>query len=1167
MALATRAPLIPLTTRRPPLPLTLPPSGGGWQPQAIAAGNRLATSLISRLERHLTFSQRIGRDQHRLLMSLPALSFLLRRRPLPTVTATAGQPPRWPIARVVTPVAGAQPWDEVTAPAEEAIDWGVAATLAEATSTADPTDRGAPLTLAPRAGVPAATTPPAPVVSDPGGLAADQRPVDVVAGPPLMHEVDAGSGTPGLDDPAARLAGSILARHTADWTVLVGEAASDEATGATDADTDVPAAETWTEAEPWWWASGEPIETAAADATLASSLGPAGRAPWPATRPTLARLARRHLDPPTGPAARPALPLVAMTTLTDTVAAAPVTSVPPVARGAAEPGAITPLPTAAEAPDAGVYAGAAALVGGDALGSSEQPATGAPWPSLARLTEAVAPGLAATAGFIAALARSPARDAVAGSRADDGAGGGVLPGAAGPPGASRPTGVAGQPLLSLVLQRPLDPRYPGRLTGSPGDESPTPGSTPVLPLPLSPATPSPGLASATLPAPRADWGSSVLAPAVVPATLTPETSVADEGAEVVPSLTEAGLGLDAPSDSATAALQLPIGARASLAPVRAAPELARPPAPWTMLDRTAASHGARDPFVSPASTTTGDGGEPVVTPAAAQIRTGTAAMRRQERGLATPWPVAAPALLGALAPSVVARVTDLLRSRPMAVDSAGVTLGRDMAMSGQLRDEGIATLGTEPAHVAATGGGLTSLRPPLSLTLQRQSGAGQPVPYGIGSALAADTTADDVEVADRQSATPVAATSDVEPWRALPDLAAPVTASGAEVAAGVTTAPLVWLTEPTISPALIPWQPAGLTATLARTWSVPAQATIDRPDAADHPHRPPAPAGAAPLAAIRRDRLAAPPPTAGAMDSAPILPAARAGVDLSAGDLAHAPAPAAMPWLPSVFDVAATGAEAVLARSLWPIIARATGPQRAAAQHMTASSGAPLHAPLRERFERLLHAPLGDVDIHSDAAAGEATAALGAAAVTVGPRIFFAPGRFQPEAPASDALLAHELVHVIQQRTGPARMALKRLDGGHTSDDLADEPAAEAAESGVLALHQAGAFAPHALPLARLPATGPASPNGGSESYTHFDLTGPALGTEAAPAIARITSTTYEGDSSSIERAEGGTAPAGPAEGQTRPGEGPDVRKLAQSVYEIIKDDLAAERERRGRWL
>lgn len=90
----------------------------------------------------------------------------------------------------------------------------------------------------------------------------------------------------------------------------------------------------------------------------------------------------------------------------------------------------------------------------------------------------------------------------------------------------------------------------------------------------------------------------------------------------------------------------------------------------------------------------------------------------------------------------------------------------------------------------------------------------------------------------------------------------------------------------------------------------------------------------------------------------------------------------------------------------------------------------------------------GDVRLHVDPAAQKMTSDMGALAITVGPHIAFAPGAYRPETPEGDALLAHELAHVLQQRSAAApsgQPATKNADERvATSSHEADADAAAA---------------------------------------------------------------------------------------------------------------------------
>ena len=59
------------------------------------------------------------------------------------------------------------------------------------------------------------------------------------------------------------------------------------------------------------------------------------------------------------------------------------------------------------------------------------------------------------------------------------------------------------------------------------------------------------------------------------------------------------------------------------------------------------------------------------------------------------------------------------------------------------------------------------------------------------------------------------------------------------------------------------------------------------------------------------------------------------------------------------------------------------------------------------------------VRVHTDAAAGRAARSLDAHAYTVGEDVVFRGDLYRPDTPVGRRMLAHELAHVIQQRSGP----------------------------------------------------------------------------------------------------------------------------------------------------
>ncbi|PWT90571.1 MAG: hypothetical protein C5B56_05220 [Proteobacteria bacterium] len=78
------------------------------------------------------------------------------------------------------------------------------------------------------------------------------------------------------------------------------------------------------------------------------------------------------------------------------------------------------------------------------------------------------------------------------------------------------------------------------------------------------------------------------------------------------------------------------------------------------------------------------------------------------------------------------------------------------------------------------------------------------------------------------------------------------------------------------------------------------------------------------------------------------------------------------------------------------------------------SGGWPLPPAVQARMETAFGANFSQVRIH----VGPQPASVGAAAFTWGTNIYFAPGQYNPHVPDGQALLAHELAHVVQQRSG-----------------------------------------------------------------------------------------------------------------------------------------------------
>lgn len=78
--------------------------------------------------------------------------------------------------------------------------------------------------------------------------------------------------------------------------------------------------------------------------------------------------------------------------------------------------------------------------------------------------------------------------------------------------------------------------------------------------------------------------------------------------------------------------------------------------------------------------------------------------------------------------------------------------------------------------------------------------------------------------------------------------------------------------------------------------------------------------------------------------------------------------------------------------------------------------GVPLDSSTRSFMESRFGLPLGDVRVHTGPWAAAAARTLGARAFTLGHDIVFGDGQYKPESVEGQRLLAHELVHVVQQR-------------------------------------------------------------------------------------------------------------------------------------------------------
>jgi hypothetical protein len=113
-------------------------------------------------------------------------------------------------------------------------------------------------------------------------------------------------------------------------------------------------------------------------------------------------------------------------------------------------------------------------------------------------------------------------------------------------------------------------------------------------------------------------------------------------------------------------------------------------------------------------------------------------------------------------------------------------------------------------------------------------------------------------------------------------------------------------------------------------------------------------------------------------------------------------------------------------------------------------SGRPLESQVLSKMGTAFGTNFSNVRMHTDATAGRLSSALNARAFTVGEHIAFKEGEYQPGTLVGDALLAHELAHVMQQR-GSDASPLKEENGAIAYGCL-EEEADNAAVGAVVSL-------------------------------------------------------------------------------------------------------------------
>jgi hypothetical protein len=156
-----------------------------------------------------------------------------------------------------------------------------------------------------------------------------------------------------------------------------------------------------------------------------------------------------------------------------------------------------------------------------------------------------------------------------------------------------------------------------------------------------------------------------------------------------------------------------------------------------------------------------------------------------------------------------------------------------------------------------------------------------------------------------------------------------------------------------------------------------------------------------------------------------------------------------------------------IARAVADGVAAALGGAEAAVARARDGLGAPLPDETRDRFARALGADLGGVRVHTDGAATAAAAAIGARAFTIGPDIYFGQGQYDPSGSDGKLLLAHEVVHTVQQaggaRTGEIQHKLELSEPGDALEQEADRLAPDVVAGLPAVVHGSGAATARAI--------------------------------------------------------------------------------------------------------
>jgi hypothetical protein len=141
--------------------------------------------------------------------------------------------------------------------------------------------------------------------------------------------------------------------------------------------------------------------------------------------------------------------------------------------------------------------------------------------------------------------------------------------------------------------------------------------------------------------------------------------------------------------------------------------------------------------------------------------------------------------------------------------------------------------------------------------------------------------------------------------------------------------------------------------------------------------------------------------------------------------------------------------------------------ERSPVHDVISSGGRPVEPDVRTDMEARLGHDFSDVRVHDDSAATSSAQAVNAHAYTVGSNVVFQRDQYDPGSAAGKETLAHELTHVVQQRSGPVDGT--SAPGGIKVSDPSDRFEREAAANAERVMS-----APAPVQTASLSSSGPA---------------------------------------------------------------------------------------------